>query len=307
MGKSLKILPWLIAAASAWSLGFTYNVVYGGELSWLRRMYWRKIAIAKSLESDRRLLITGGSGAHYTLNSKIIEEGLGIPVVNLGLDGPIGLDVILLSMIDQVRPGDIVLLIPEYLLLLDPDGFGDRSANFGVAIGKPGLGGVPLKQLTQDTIMLGVPSLRAVAKSTVEITQEGKLSGYYADPLSDRGDPTTEKMRQDEWWRLPIHQHLSNYAANRILQFRKEVEAKGGSLVISLPWIYGSTDAKTAKSIRLTAYYLSKIAPTIYDKESLNIKTDSSLFADTHYHLLPQGRQLRAKELVEQLQPLINQ
>ncbi len=307
MGKSLKLLPWLIAAASAWSLGFTYNVVYGGELSWLRRMYWEKIAIAKSLESERRILITGGSGAHYTLNSKIIEAGLGIPVVNLGLDGPIGLDVILPSIIDQVRPGDIVLLIPEYLLLLDTDGFGDRSANFGVAIGKPGLGGVPWKQLAQDTIMLGVPSLRAVAKSTVEITTEGKLSGYYSDPLSERGDPTAEKMRQEKWWGLPINQYVSNHAANRILQFRKEVEAKGGTLVISLPWIYGSTDDKTAKNIRLTAYYLSKIAPTIYDKESLNIKTDSSLFADTHYHLVPTGRDLRAKELVEQLQPIINQ
>ena len=74
MGKSLKLLPWLIAAISAWSLGFAYNVLYGGELSWLRRMYWQKIAIAQSIESDRRLLITGGSGAHYTLNSKIIEE-----------------------------------------------------------------------------------------------------------------------------------------------------------------------------------------------------------------------------------------
>ena len=306
MGKPLKLLPWLIITLSAWSLGFGYNVFYGGELSWLRRMYWQKIAIAESTEGNRRLLITGGSGAHYTIDSQLIESGLGIPVVNLGLDGPIGLDVILPSVIEQVRPGDIVLLIPEYLLLLDSDGLGDRSANFGVAIGEPGLGGVPLKQLTQDTIMLGVPSLRAVAKSLVEITTEGELSGYYAPPLSDRGDPTVFKTRQEEWWALPVNRPISNHAANRILKFRQEVEARGGTLILSLPWIYGSNNKRTIKNIKLTAYYLSKIAPTIYDKDSLNIKTDSSLFADTHYHLKPKGREIRAKELVAQLKPIID-
>lgn len=306
MRKSLKLFSWLIVAAATWSLGFSYNVLYGGGVSWLRRMYLQKIAIAKSLESEPRLLITGGSGAHYTVNSEIIEAGLEMPVVNLGLDGPIGLNVILPSVIEEVRPGDTVLLIPEYLLLLDTDGFGERSANFGIAIGKPGLGGVPLKQLTQDTIMLGVPSLRAVAKSAVEIATEGKLSGYYADPISDRGDPTTQKTRQDKWWKLPVSKPISNHAARRIYRFKQQVEAKGGKLIISLPWIYGSTDKKTAKNIRRTAYYLSKIAPTIYNKDSLNIKTDSNLFADTHYHLVPKGREIRAKELVEQLQPIIN-
>ena len=306
MEKPLKILPWLNATVAALSLGIDYNVFYGGELSWLRKMYWQKIAIAESLKENRRLLITGGSGAHYTLDSKLIEEGLGIPVVNLGLDGPIGLDVILPSVIKQVRPGDIVLLIPEYLLLLDPDEFGDRSANFGVAIGQPGLGGVPLKQLTQDTIMLGVPSLRAVAKSAVEIATKGQISGYYSDPISDRGDPTVVKTRQEKWWSLPINRPISRHAANRILKFRQEVEARGGSLIMSLPWVYGSRDQRTIKNIKLTAYYLSKIAPTIYNKDSLNIKTDSSLFADTHYHLMPKGREMRAKELVEQLNPIIN-
>ena len=72
-----------------------------------------------------------------------------------------------------------------------------------------------------------------------------------------------------------------------------------------MPWVYGSTGAKTKANVQKTAQILSKIAPTIYNSESLNIKTDSSLFADTHYHLLPKAREIRAKELVEQLKPII--
>ena len=305
MWKPIKLAPWFIAAGLAWSLGFGYNVIYGGELSWLRAMYFQKIARAESIKENRRLIITGGSGAHYTINSDLIEQGLGMPVVNLGLDGPIGLNVILPSVIDRVRPGDIVLLIPEYLLLLDPDGLGDRSVAFGVAIGQPGLGDVPVKQFVQDILLLGIPTLRAVAKSSVDVATKGEMTGYYSDPLTLRGDPTTVKERQQDWWQMPINQSISRHAAERIWQFRQEVEAKGGTLLISLPWVYGSTGKQTKANIQKTAYRLSQIAPVIYDPESLNIKTDSSLFADTHYHLLPEAMEIRSRELVEQLKPLV--
>ena len=307
MWKPLKLTPWIAAAAIAWWLGFVYNVIYGGELSWLRRMYWQKKAIASSIQSTPRLLITGGSGAHYTINSQIIEAGLGMPVVNLGLDGPIGLNVILPSVIDEVQPGDIVLLIPEYLLLLDKDGLGDRSASFGVAIGQPGLGGIPPKQFLQDVIALGTPSLRSLAKSAVDVATKGEMTGYYSDRVSDRGDPTVVKEREQNWWRLPINQPISRHAWERIKDFRSEVEAKGGTLVLSLPWVYANTGDKTRNNVAITARELSKIAPLIYDPNSLNIQTDSSLFADTHYHLMPEGRKVRAKELVEQLMPIIEQ
>jgi hypothetical protein len=249
-GQSLtkrKLIPWFFAVGIAWSLGFIYNVYYGGELSWLRKMYWQKIAISQSVTTTPRLLITGGSGAHYTINSDLIEQELGMPVINLGLDGPVGLNVILPSVIDQVKSGDIVLLIPEYLILLDEDGLGERSTSFGVAIGKPGLGGIPVKQFLQDVIALGIPSLRAVAKSGVDVATQGKLTGYYSDPVSDKGDPIAVKSRQANWWKLPINQPISQHSYKRILQFKQEVEAKGGTLILSLPWVYGSDEAKTIK------------------------------------------------------------
>jgi hypothetical protein len=71
-------------------------------------------------------------------------------------------------------------------------------------------------------------------------------------------------------------------------------------LVLGLSWIYGSTDTETLSNIRKTAEDLGKMAPVLYDKETLNVKTDSSLFAETHYHLNPYGRRTRTSELVEQ-------
>lgn len=305
MRKSLQLASWLAVAGLAWSIGYVYNVRYGGELSWLRMMYERKMAIADQIQAPKRLLVTGGSGAHYTINATLMEKELGIPVINLGLDGPIGLDVILPSVIDKVRPGDIVLLIPEYLLLLDEDGFGDRSGPFGIAIGRPNLGGVPPKQLAQDTLLLGVPTLRATTKSTLDVIEKGRMTGYYSDPVNSRGDPTVDKQRTGKWWKMNISNSVSKHIEKRIAKFRKEVEAKGATLVLGLPWVYANPNEKTISNVQKTAEKLSEIAPLLYEKDTFNIKADSNLFADTHYHLRPEARNIRSLELVQQIKPII--
>jgi hypothetical protein len=58
-------------------------------------------------------------------------------------------------------------------------------------------------------------------------------------------------------------------------------------------------------NVKKTAEELAKIAPLIYEKDTLNMKTDSNLFADTHYHLKDNARIISSLELVEQLKPVI--
>lgn len=305
--KPPKILSWVAVAGFAWGAGYVYNVYLGGEAHWLKGLYENKVAIAAET-ADPKLIITGGSGAHYTINSDLLSEGLGMPVVNLGIDGPVGLDVILPSVLETVNPGDTVLLIPEYLLLLDEDGYGPKSGLFGVAIGKPGIGGVPAKQLALETFQLGIPSLRWTVKSAVDLSEEGRLTGYYDGPLTERGDPTETKQREGAWWPLKIRESVSPHALKRIEQFKAEVEAKGGKLILSIPWVYGDVnDPRTLKSVQQTADELSIIAPLLVDDKTLNIQTRPDLFADTHYHLKPEGRAVRSEQLVRQLKPLLEE
>ena len=196
--KSFNIFPWLASLGVAWSLGFVYNVIYGGELSWLRMMYEEKSAIAARIEGPRRLIVTAGSGAHYSINSELMAKELGIPVVNFGLQGDIGLNVIAAMILEKARQGDVILLIPEYLMLMDEDGFNRGeglwgSAPFSVAIGKPGLGGIPLKTMIEDTWLLGIPGMRPVTKSMVDLFSKGRMTGYLSDPMTNTGDPTIVK------------------------------------------------------------------------------------------------------------------
>lgn len=304
--KPPKNLSWLVVAGLAWGAGFVYNVYLGGEAHWLKGLYQNKVAIAAET-ADPKLIITGGSGAHYTVDSALLSQELGMPVVNLGLDGPLGLDVILASVLETVQPGDVVLLIPEYLIL-EGDGFGPKSGLFGMAIGKPGIGGVPARQLALDTLQLGIPSLRWTVKSVTDLAEEGRFTGYYDGPLTVQGDPTETKQREGDWWPLKIKSAASPHAVERIAQFKTEVEDRGGQLILSIPWVYGDVNSEqTVESVRKTAQELAEIAPVLVDEETLNIQDRPTLFADTHYHLKPEGREVRSQQLAEQLKPLLSE
>jgi hypothetical protein len=313
MNAISKLLPWVLSAGVAWSLGFLYNVRYGGELSWLRRVYEEKVTLLNQIDAPGRIIFAGGSGVQYSINSEYVEKHLGMPVFNFGLQGDIGLNVTSAMILEKVKPNDIVVLIPEYLMLTDEDGFGQGETLFGSgtfawAIGKPWLGGLGVKKLVEDAWLLGVPGLKILTRSAVQLAEQGKVTGYFSDPITGQGDPTFVKPRVGKWWKMTVREPVSRHSLQRIEQFQQELAAKGAHLVVSLAWLYADTeDPETRENVRLSAEKLEKIVPTVYNKENLNLKGDASIFADTHYHLLPPARLVRSQELVEQLKPVLKE
>jgi hypothetical protein len=174
-----------------------------------------------------------------------------------------------------------------------------------VAIGQPGLSEASPKQFAQEFWLLGIPTLRALTKSTVDLVEKGQMTGYYSDPISDHGDPTVTKHRTGKWWQWEVKKPISPHAIARIIEFREAIKAKEATLILSLPWVYASQDQKTIANVKKTAEEMAKIAPVIYDPKTLNLQTDSRLFADTHYHLIPEARTLRVKQLSEQIKPFL--
>jgi hypothetical protein len=160
--------------------------------------------------------------------------------------------------------------------------------------------------MIEDTWLLGIPGMPAVTKSMVDLFTKGRMTGYLSDPITDRGDPTIVKERKAKWWQMTFDTPASAHSIKVIEKLKKDLEAKGATLVVSLPWVYAKNDSKTLANIRKSAEELSRVVPTIYDPKDLNIKTDSTIFADTHYHLLPPARIIRSEQLVSELKPLLN-
>src|SRR4051794_11320917 len=121
----------LLLAAVAFPL-FTLGFVSrwdDSQLRWVNRLYARKtIVAARRQDAGRtgagrpRLVLVGGSGTLYGIDAELIERKTGVPTVNFGTHAGLGLRYLLTRARRELRPGDRVLLAPEYELLADDGG-----------------------------------------------------------------------------------------------------------------------------------------------------------------------------------------
>ncbi len=69
-----------------------------------------------------RVVFVGGSGLFDGLDSRMIEERLGRPVVNMGLYYGFAITPLLREITPYLRSGDTVVIVPEYGIVWDtPD------------------------------------------------------------------------------------------------------------------------------------------------------------------------------------------
>ncbi|HEX6573335.1 MAG TPA: hypothetical protein VF042_00070 [Gemmatimonadaceae bacterium] len=78
--------------------------------------------VAAVLEKDRlirttpspKIIMVGGSNLAFGTDSKLIQDSLGINVINMGLYAKIGLRYMLAQVTPYIQQGDVVLVVPEY-------------------------------------------------------------------------------------------------------------------------------------------------------------------------------------------------
>ena len=125
-------LAWLLTPVVLAALlpVFTFafaNRYDSGEAAFVDGLYQRK-AIAMRRAAERadsagksRLVVVGGSGALLGVDAELIELKLGIPCVNLATHAGLGGEYLLDRARRELRPGDVVLLCPEYQLWGNPE------------------------------------------------------------------------------------------------------------------------------------------------------------------------------------------
>jgi hypothetical protein len=97
-------------AALAW-----VNFYRSADIAFADLVYRQKdVLCARQSAAPRRLLVVGGSGAHFGIDAALIEKRLGIPSINYGSYAGLGFRYMLQRAQRQGRRGDIVLLSPEY-------------------------------------------------------------------------------------------------------------------------------------------------------------------------------------------------
>ena len=79
--------------------------------------------LAAVLEKDRlirttpspKMILVGGSNLAFGIDSKMLQDSLGIRVVNMGLYAKLGLRYMLAQVRPYIKTGDVVIVVPEYV------------------------------------------------------------------------------------------------------------------------------------------------------------------------------------------------
>jgi hypothetical protein len=93
--------------------------------------------LAAVLEKDRlirntpspKIILVGGSNLAFGVDSKMMQDSLGLRVVNMGLYAKLGLRYMLAQVRPYIRKGDVVLVVPEYDQFYGNFSEGDNTLN----------------------------------------------------------------------------------------------------------------------------------------------------------------------------------
>jgi hypothetical protein len=84
-----------------------------------------------------KMILVGGSNLAFGIDSRMMEDSLGLKVVNMGLYAKLGLRYMLAQVKPYIRSGDIVIVVPEYDQFYGKFSEGDNTLNTALLYAPP--------------------------------------------------------------------------------------------------------------------------------------------------------------------------
>lgn len=259
----------------------------------------------ESMNGVPKIIIIGGSGCGFGIDSRIISSHFNMPVINTGTHASIGLRLQMEMFKKYISNRDIVVVIPEYgqyseMFYLGGDATVLRILN----LYPEGYSVCPFWQ--RIYISQYIPQYYDEARVTSP-TEPGD-SPYSITSLNEFGDVTAyEERKTNKTFKAygevkkynPLVRHYIN-------GYKKEVENRGAHFVLLPPALSYSSYCNSLKFIdKLYDRYNNKGMQLFSDRPSACTLPDS-LYYDTPYHLTTQGVAIRSNQLVQQIENAIS-
>jgi len=261
-----------------------------------------KEQLLKTAQSPRIILI-GGSNLSFGINSSLIEKELEYNPVNTGIHATIGLKFMMDNVIDHVRPGDIVVLIPEY------------SQYFG----RYAYGGEELLRIVFDVnhtliTKLGLNQWINIIKYIPEYSLSKFELSEYRYVESDTVD-VYERRAFNEYGDVDIHwimegKDVEAYKAiesgfnkgiiREIISFEEQIQRKGAEFFITFPGLQDKSYDNMSDQISIILKALNETDLIILGSPE-EFKMAPRYMFNTPYHLNKAGTDFRTKLLIEDL------
>lgn len=310
----------LLTAVMATVAGIVYFVPDDDDYALATLLKHKRLA----LYDTRKIVLIGGSNLAYGIDSRMIERATGCPVVNMGMNGYLGVRYMLEEVKPYLNPSDVVVLAFEwdnYYKSVD----GTAPDLLAMAKTNPtALNYLSLKQTLR--VIAAIPSvaqqkaMRLISEAIVLVknrvtgsTDEGQSE---EDRLIERVESRTGFTRKGDLvshlgvsWPYPREDGIIPKGApieSRMISlmrdFASEMTKRDVAVMVSYtPVIRAFYDrhqndlGDAHKLIRATPPLVAPSPPSAF-------VYDEGYFFDTVYHLNAEGRRLRTQKLIQDLE-----
>lgn len=246
-----------------------------------------------------KLIFSGGSNLVFGLDSKKVEEEIGLPVVNMGLHAGLGLDFILKELMDVSKPNDIIVFSPEYSI--SPDGQYGLKKQTAIHLNK-------CKNYysinVSKEISCQINDLRnLIKKPKLSLEEVTSKESIYKSSLFDKYGDIRGNNFQDRL--LDIGTEDLNRSWSSILKSIKILKEYASKNKIELFFLYPcystSSYKKNNKKIIVFDDKIQKETNINILGKPIDNVFDDSLFYDHFYHLNNIGREKRTLQILKNL------
>jgi hypothetical protein len=263
-----------------------------------------KDALMKNTPSPRIILV-GGSNTSFSINSQMLKDSLHFNPVNTGISGALGLFYMLDHSVDNIRPGDVVIVCPEYSQFYGNAAYGeDYLIRIIMDISPSEMLMLRGKQLSTQ-----LSFLPRYAFSKFKVTQylpheEDLLTKivYKRVAFNQYGDVfkhwTMEKVAVQPY--ASIGERFNDQVIEKLLEYKRQVEKKRAVLFVTFP-------AFQSESFRNQHGAISRIEHSLKEKgfrllgDPKRYRMPNDLIFDTPYHLTKDGVSIRTQLLIDDL------
>ena len=182
-----------------------------------------------------RIILVGGSNVAFGIDSAAIQSRFNIPVVNLGLHAGFGLGRILDDALPFLHPGDILVIIPEYIHFSDTWNGEAQAYELIFDFGQKRLLLSPHYRLPKGFISYILTNLKGVVRGYLPTN----MLAYSRDGFNEYGDYVKHLGANDRLY-IPSNTAgstapLDLFSLNHFFQFVDLFAEQGITVLLSYP------------------------------------------------------------------------
>ena len=248
-----------------------------------------------------RIIFVGGSNLSFGLDSKRVQQELGLNPVNTGLQAGIGLQYLLKNTLRYVEAGDIIVVVPEYSLFYRD--YDQTSAVLLRLVFDVDRSGFKLLSYRQIINLLPYMPKYSLSKFNPSEYWSNESEGVYTvDSFNEYGDSIAHWGKDKK--NFAPYKKLSGKFNEKVVEslqdFEKALKTRQAELLITYPSFDEVSFDNCSEEIDAVQSALSEAGLRVMGTPE-RYRMPTKMMFDTAYHLNKDGVDLRTTRLIDDL------